>query len=103
MPSWAEHKASWSDCRRCPLGEQARYHVLGRRVPAGSIRSDLLVLGEAPGAVENAFGQPFVGPAGQVLDEILSRFARLLPEKRGGTLEEGSPLHFETSTLVRPI
>jgi uracil-DNA glycosylase family 4 len=47
--------------------------VLGR----GRIPADLLVIGEAPGPVENATGRPFDGPAGGVLDEILKRVARL--------------------------
>src|SRR3990172_1574592 len=70
---WADHRAAWLDCQRCSLGSEARCHVLGR----GRIPADLLVLGEAPGPIENATGRPFDGPAGQVLDEILTRFARL--------------------------
>ncbi|WP_265415753.1 UdgX family uracil-DNA binding protein [Novimethylophilus kurashikiensis] len=37
----------------------------------GSVPSPLMLLGEQPGEQEDAMGQPFVGPAGQVLDEAL--------------------------------
>lgn len=52
----------------CPLkGLGARQAVFGRGNPA----ADLLVIGEAPGADEDARGEPFVGKAGQLLDRIL--------------------------------
>ena len=37
----------------------------------GNLRSDVLLVGEGPGAREDATGRPFVGPAGQLLDELL--------------------------------
>ncbi|MDP9467567.1 MAG: uracil-DNA glycosylase [Chloroflexota bacterium] len=56
-----------SGCTRCPL------HVgRTRTVPGeGNPISDVLLVGEAPGAREDATGRPFVGPAGQLLDELL--------------------------------
>jgi DNA polymerase len=38
----------------------------------GQIPCDILFVGEAPGASEDLLGQPFVGPAGKVLDNILA-------------------------------
>ena len=56
-----------SGCTRCPL------HVgRNRTVPGeGNPLSDVLLVGEGPGAREDATGRPFVGPAGQLLDEML--------------------------------
>ena len=39
----------------------------------GKIPCDVLFLGEAPGAGENTLGQPFVGPAGHLLDQIVGK------------------------------
>jgi uracil-DNA glycosylase len=59
--------AEVSGCTRCPL------HVgRTRTVPGeGNPLSDVLLVGEGPGAREDATGRPFVGPAGQLLDELL--------------------------------
>jgi DNA polymerase len=59
--------AEVSGCTRCPL------HVgRNRTVPGeGNPLSDVLLVGEGPGAREDATGRPFVGPAGQLLDELL--------------------------------
>lgn len=38
--------------------------------PRGSVPADVVFVGEAPGESENILGQPFVGPAGQLLDGI---------------------------------
>lgn len=54
-------------CTRCPLGQARTNLVFGEgRVPA-----DLMLIGEAPGEVEDQTGRPFVGPAGQLLTTIL--------------------------------
>src|SRR5690606_10129393 len=53
----------------CPLrGMGARQAVFARGNPQGS----LMIVGEGPGAEEDARGQPFVGKAGQLLDRILT-------------------------------
>jgi len=60
----------------CPLrGMGARQAVFARGNPQGS----LMIVGEGPGAEEDARGQPFVGKAGQLLDRILTA-ADLLDE-----------------------
>ena len=54
-------------CTRCPL-----HAGRARAVPGeGNADSDVLLVGEGPGAREDATGRPFVGPAGQLLDELL--------------------------------
>jgi uracil-DNA glycosylase family 4 len=55
------------DCRRCPLFATATHGVPGE----GPARADVMVIGEAPGANEDATGRPFVGAAGQLLTKIL--------------------------------
>lgn len=39
----------------------------------GTLPADILFIGEAPGPSENAIGKPFVGPAGTLLDSIISQ------------------------------
>jgi uracil-DNA glycosylase family 4 len=55
-------------CTACPLHRRARQAVPGE----GSADSGIFFLGEAPGYNEDLQGRPFVGAAGQVLDELLS-------------------------------
>jgi len=55
------------DCTRCALSTRRAHAVPGE----GNLRSDVLLVGEGPGAREDATGRPFVGPAGQLLDELL--------------------------------
>lgn len=57
-----------SACRQCPLWEQATQTVFGQG-PAGA---EVMLVGEQPGDTEDLRGQPFAGPAGQVLDRALA-------------------------------
>ncbi len=54
-------------CRRCPLWRDATQAVCGE----GPRKATLMIVGEQPGDQEDLAGRPFVGPAGQVLDEAL--------------------------------
>lgn len=54
-------------CTRCPLAARRTRTVPGE----GSPWSDVLFVGEGPGAREDATGRPFVGPAGELLIELL--------------------------------
>ncbi len=56
-----------ADCTRCPLHETRTKAVFG----AGNADADLMFVGEAPGAEEDRQGLPFVGRAGQLLNELL--------------------------------
>lgn len=69
MTTWLEHVARWKDCTACPLCRQRTNIVLAR----GKVPCDVLFVGEAPGASEDALGLPFVGPAGDMLDQIIER------------------------------
>ena len=55
------------DCQRCALCRQRQKIVFG----VGAPDADLMVIGEAPGYQEDVQGEPFVGPAGQMLDKML--------------------------------
>ena len=59
--------ADCGNCTRCPLweGRTKIVHSTGNR------QADLLFIGEAPGANEDAEGKPFVGRAGQLLNKII--------------------------------
>ena len=60
----------WNDignCTRCPLNE-GRTQVVHT---VGNYNADLMFVGEAPGADEDAKGEPFVGRAGQLLNKII--------------------------------
>lgn len=56
------------DCQRCKLAPGRRHIVFG----SGSADADLMFIGEAPGADEDAQGVPFVGRAGQLLTRIIA-------------------------------
>ena len=54
-------------CRRCPIGELGTRAVMGE----GPLGAELMIVGEQPGDQEDLAGRPFVGPAGQLLDQHL--------------------------------
>ncbi len=56
-------------CTRCPQLASTRTQVV---FGAGNADADLMFVGEAPGAKEDASGIPFVGAAGKLLDELLA-------------------------------
>ncbi|SAK44151.1 DNA glycosylase [Caballeronia hypogeia] len=60
---------SLDTCRRCDLWRNATQAVHG----AGSADARIMLLGEQPGDQEDLKGEPFVGPAGQLLDEAMQR------------------------------
>lgn len=55
-------------CTRCPLHETRTKAVFG----AGNANAELMFVGEAPGAEEDRQGLPFVGRAGQLLNQLLA-------------------------------
>lgn len=62
-----EIAATVAACRRCPLYATATNPVPG----TGNPDADFMIVGEAPGANEDAQGVPFVGQAGQLLTKII--------------------------------
>jgi DNA polymerase len=61
-------RAEADGCRRCDLWKGATQTVFGE----GPARPRLMLVGEQPGDAEDIEGQPFVGPAGRVLERALT-------------------------------
>jgi len=66
--TWEELEARCARCQGCALAETRHNVVFG----VGSRKADVLFIGEGPGEQEDRQGIPFVGPAGQLLDTMLS-------------------------------
>ena len=64
--SWESIEREIEHCRRCGLCQQRHSIVLGE----GNRKADIMLVGEGPGADEDAQGRPFVGKAGQLLDKM---------------------------------
>ena len=62
-----EQRREARSCRRCDLWRDATQVVFGE----GYARARLMLVGEQPGDVEDRRGEPFVGPAGRLLREVL--------------------------------
>jgi DNA polymerase len=69
-------RAAIGDCRRCKLAPHRTQLVFG----VGNPRARLAFVGEAPGRDEDLQGEPFVGRAGQLLTEIITKGMRLRRE-----------------------
>jgi uracil-DNA glycosylase family 4 len=65
---WAELERQVSGCTLCDLHKTRKNVVFG----VGNKNADILIVGEAPGATEDAQGKPFVGRAGLLLDAMLA-------------------------------
>lgn len=66
--NWDQLTTTVANCQACPLRQSCTQTVLG----TGDKTADWLFIGEAPGAREDALGEPFVGQAGQLLDNMLA-------------------------------
>ena len=67
-PDWEQIERMIQNCRRCGLCERRHSIVLGE----GNRQAEVMLVGEGPGADEDAQGRPFVGKAGQLLDKMFS-------------------------------
>ena len=65
---WIPLKAAVSGCTRCALHQTRTQTVFG----VGDEDADWMLIGEAPGAEEDRLGDPFVGQAGRLLDNMLA-------------------------------
>jgi uracil-DNA glycosylase len=92
------HVDTWKDCKRCPLHDDRRYVVLAR----GSVPCHVLFVGEGPGHSENTTGQPFVGPAGHLLNEIIERGLKPVSESIA-VPHLGSPIRYAITNLIACI
>jgi DNA polymerase len=64
---WAALANRVKDCQNCPLSSTRKQTVFGN----GKQHAELMIIGEAPGAEEDRQGQPFVGRAGLLLNNML--------------------------------
>ena len=64
---WAALEAAVAGCRACKLCATRRNTVFG----VGDVQADWMIVGEAPGENEDLQGEPFVGQAGKLLDNML--------------------------------
>ncbi len=101
-------------CTKCPLHETRTKSVFG----AGDANADLMFVGEAPGAEEDRQGLPFVGRAGQLLNQMLEEIglsrekvfiANVLKSRPPGNrdpqpneIEACRPYLFEQIRLIEP-
>jgi uracil-DNA glycosylase len=67
-PAWPRLKEAVPACTACALHATRAKTVLG----VGDENADWLLVGEAPGAEEDRLGEPFVGQAGKLLDNMLA-------------------------------
>ncbi|MEX1271346.1 MAG: uracil-DNA glycosylase, partial [Acidimicrobiia bacterium] len=101
-------------CTKCPLHETRTKAVFG----AGDADADVIFVGEAPGAEEDRQGLPFVGRAGQLLNQLLEGIglsrervfiANVLKSRppgnrdpQPGEIEACRPYLFEQVRLIEP-
>ncbi|PIE00120.1 MAG: uracil-DNA glycosylase [Thiothrix nivea] len=66
--NWSALQQTVTECQLCSLHQSRTQTVFG----AGDIQADWMIIGEAPGAEEDRQGQPFVGRAGKLLNNMLA-------------------------------
>lgn len=67
MDRWEQLKSACYDCTACGLCQTRRNVVFG----VGKQTADIMFIGEGPGEQEDLKGEPFVGPAGKLLDDMM--------------------------------
>lgn len=85
---WPALQRAVAACTACGLHQGRNKTVFG----VGDLRADWLFVGEGPGAEEDAQGEPFVGQAGQLLDNMLAAIA----------LKRGSNVYIANIVKCRP-
>ena len=68
MGDWVSLKNQCFNCTKCSLADTRTNVVFG----VGNLNADIMFIGEGPGEQEDLKGEPFVGPAGKLLDDMLS-------------------------------
>ena len=85
---WDQLRQSIAACRACALCAERKQAVPG----VGDENADWLFIGEGPGAEEDAQGEPFVGPAGKLLDAMLAAI----------DLKRGEDVYIANAVKCRP-
>ena len=86
--AWEPLRAAVDACARCPLSEKRKRAVFG----VGDRQADVVFVGEGPGQEEDRQGEPFVGPAGKLLDLMLQSIG----------LERGRGVYITNIVKCRP-
>ncbi|GKS68390.1 DNA polymerase [Nitrosomonas sp. PY1] len=86
--NWDQLKLTVSNCTACALCETRKNTVFG----VGDEQADWLFVGEGPGAREDEIGEPFVGQAGKLLDQMLTAIG----------LKRGSNVYIANIVKCRP-
>lgn len=86
--NWDQLKLTVSHCTACLLSQTRTHTVFG----VGDQNADWLFVGEGPGAREDATGEPFVGQAGKLLDQMLAAIG----------LERGHHVYITNIVKCRP-
>ena len=86
--AWEPLRAAVDACARCPLSEKRKQAVFG----VGDRQADVMFVGEGPGQEEDRQGEPFVGPAGKLLDLMLQSIG----------LERGRGVYITNIVKCRP-
>lgn len=71
MTPLQQHLQKWRSCTACEL-HKGRHNVVLCR---GTVPCDILFVGEAPGGSEDSLGEPFVGPAGHLMNQMIDQSA----------------------------
>jgi len=89
---WPELVQAAASCQACAMCQGRKNTVLHAPALVGQ-RADWLVLGEAPDADEDSQGQPWVGEAGLLLDNMLAALGlqRLRPQQAGADAQAADP------------
>ena len=89
---WPELVQAAASCQACAMCQGRKNTVLHAPAVVGQ-RADWLVLGEAPDADEDSQGQPWVGEAGLLLDNMLAALGlqRLRPQQAGADAQAADP------------
>ncbi|MFZ2629608.1 MAG: uracil-DNA glycosylase [Rugosibacter sp.] len=85
---WDDLTTTVAACRQCRLCEARKQAVLG----VGDRQADWLFVGEGPGAEEDERGEPFVGQAGKLLDNMLASIS----------LKRGEDVYIANAVKCRP-
>ncbi len=76
--NWRDHRLRWLPCQKCAFAAFRDHMVLGR----GRLPADVLFIGEGPGKSEDVIGEPFIGPAGKLLQAWIDHSIQRAEEYR---------------------
>ena len=93
---WATLQATVAECRACGLCQTRKHTVFG----VGERAADWMVIGEAPGENEDLQGEPFVGQAGKLLDNMLKAIG--LSRQTEGRPEGMAGVYIANTLKCRP-